>query len=107
MPLNVSRDLWCVFLLDNSQLCSGSRDNTVRLWDVNSQTCVRKNTISRNLVCETKFSLPLLVFNMDCNVFVFRLVTLIGQLEQILLHKVGKTKNSGLQLPVYINHTRH
>ncbi len=39
-----------MFIADNSQLCTGSRDNSVRLWDVYSGNCIRQNSISRNLV---------------------------------------------------------
>ena len=35
---------------DNNQLCSGSRDNTVRLWDVETAQCLLQSNIHRNLV---------------------------------------------------------
>ncbi|TSO98504.1 WD repeat-containing protein 31 [Bagarius yarrelli] len=35
---------------DGSKLCTGSRDNSMCLWDVESGKCLHRNTISRNLV---------------------------------------------------------
>ncbi|XP_036094468.1 WD repeat-containing protein 31 isoform X6 [Rousettus aegyptiacus] len=35
---------------DSSQLCTGSRDNTLLLWDVGTGQCVEKASVSRNLV---------------------------------------------------------
>ncbi|XP_065106117.1 WD repeat-containing protein 31 [Paramisgurnus dabryanus] len=35
---------------DGSQLCTGSRDNSMCLWDIESGKCLQRNTISRNLV---------------------------------------------------------
>lgn len=35
---------------DLTQLCTGSRDNTLLLWDVGTGQCVEKACISRNLV---------------------------------------------------------
>ncbi|XP_016385407.1 WD repeat-containing protein 31-like [Sinocyclocheilus rhinocerous] len=35
---------------DGSKLCTGSRDNSMRLWDIESGECLQKHTISRNLV---------------------------------------------------------
>ena len=38
------------FVTDNTLLCTGSRDNFVKLWDVESGTSVAENNIHRNLV---------------------------------------------------------
>ncbi|XP_073907333.1 WD repeat-containing protein 31 isoform X2 [Castor canadensis] len=35
---------------DSSQLCTGSRDNTLLLWDVETGQCVERASVSRNLV---------------------------------------------------------
>ncbi|XP_075801876.1 WD repeat-containing protein 31 isoform X3 [Microtus pennsylvanicus] len=35
---------------DSSQLCTGSRDNSLLLWDVGTGRCVRRASVSRNLV---------------------------------------------------------
>uniref|UniRef100_A0A8B9HEH2 WD repeat domain 31 n=1 Tax=Astyanax mexicanus TaxID=7994 RepID=A0A8B9HEH2_ASTMX len=35
---------------DGSRLCTGSRDNSMCLWDIETGACLQKNTISRNLV---------------------------------------------------------
>lgn len=35
---------------DSSQLCTGSRDNTLLLWDVGTGQCVERASVSRNLV---------------------------------------------------------
>nr|XP_048315087.1 WD repeat-containing protein 31 isoform X2 [Myodes glareolus] len=35
---------------DSSQLCTGSRDNNLLLWDVGTGQCVRRASVSRNLV---------------------------------------------------------
>ncbi|KAL5012672.1 hypothetical protein ScPMuIL_011223 [Solemya velum] len=36
-------------------LCTGSRDNTIRLWDITSGECLSKKEIPRNLVTDAKF----------------------------------------------------
>ncbi|MCJ8746599.1 hypothetical protein PDJAM_G00143670 [Pangasius djambal] len=36
--------------VNGSKLCTGSRDNSMCLWDVESGKCLHRNTISRNLV---------------------------------------------------------
>ena len=46
-------DRWscdCIILSDNTILCSGSRDNTLKLWDVETGRCLQENKTSRNLV---------------------------------------------------------
>lgn len=35
---------------DSSQLCTGSRDNSLLLWDVGTGQCVQRASVSRNLV---------------------------------------------------------
>ena len=35
---------------DSSQLCTGSRDNTLLLWDVGTGQCAERASVSRNLV---------------------------------------------------------
>ncbi|KPP75773.1 hypothetical protein Z043_104955 [Scleropages formosus] len=35
---------------DGLQVCTGSRDNSMCLWDIESGECLQKKTISRNLV---------------------------------------------------------
>uniref|UniRef100_A0A673JWD4 WD repeat-containing protein 31-like n=1 Tax=Sinocyclocheilus rhinocerous TaxID=307959 RepID=A0A673JWD4_9TELE len=40
---------------DGSKLCTGSRDNSMRLWDIESGECLQKNTISRNLSHKGQF----------------------------------------------------
>ncbi|KAK1806939.1 hypothetical protein P4O66_005422 [Electrophorus voltai] len=40
----------CLCVADGSKLCTGSRDNSMRLWDIETGKCLQKNTISRNLV---------------------------------------------------------
>lgn len=38
------------FSPDNKMLCSGSRDNVVKIWDVSSGRLVTSSTVARNLV---------------------------------------------------------
>ena len=35
---------------ENAQLCSGSRDSSIRLWDLNTGTAVSRQHVSRNVV---------------------------------------------------------
>lgn len=40
---------------DHSSLFSGSRDNSVKLWDTNTGVCIREKAITRNLVTYVKW----------------------------------------------------
>ncbi|XP_019641040.1 PREDICTED: WD repeat-containing protein 31-like [Branchiostoma belcheri] len=37
---------------DNTQVCTGSRDNSLRLWDVETGACLMENSVPRNLVTD-------------------------------------------------------
>lgn len=39
-----------VFFVDGRKLCTGSRDNWMCLWDIESAKCEQRHNISRNLV---------------------------------------------------------
>nr|CAB3245431.1 F-box/WD repeat-containing protein 7 [Phallusia mammillata] len=41
---------------EGTKLFSGSRDNTVRIWDLETQQCMMENNISRNLVTDLKWA---------------------------------------------------
>ncbi len=41
--------------LDCSKLCSGSRDNGMKLWDVERAQCLRTNVVTRNLITSVKW----------------------------------------------------
>ena len=41
---------YLLLFAENTHLCTGSRDNTMRMWDIATGQCVLKNNISRNLV---------------------------------------------------------
>ncbi|XP_071947133.1 WD repeat-containing protein 31-like [Antedon mediterranea] len=44
-----------VSLLNNQIICTGSRDNFLRLWDVETGVCTKQSAISRNLVTDVKW----------------------------------------------------
>lgn len=37
-------------------LCTGSRDNSVKIWDIETEECINSNSISRNLVTDMTWS---------------------------------------------------
>ncbi|CAH1272346.1 WDR31 [Branchiostoma lanceolatum] len=41
---------------DNTQVCTGSRDNSLRMWDVETGACLMENSVPRNLVSLEGFS---------------------------------------------------
>ncbi|XP_077987150.1 WD repeat-containing protein 31-like [Glandiceps talaboti] len=40
---------------ENNQLCTGSRDNYIKVWDIETGSCILQNHISRNLVTCVKW----------------------------------------------------
>ncbi|XP_006816235.2 WD repeat-containing protein 31-like [Saccoglossus kowalevskii] len=40
---------------ENTVLCTGSRDNYIKLWDIETGTCTLQNNLSRNLVTHIKW----------------------------------------------------
>ncbi|KAK2140540.1 hypothetical protein LSH36_1321g00005 [Paralvinella palmiformis] len=42
--------------VDNSQMCSGSRDNSLRLWCLSTGECLRQNSVTRNLVTHVNWA---------------------------------------------------
>lgn len=46
----VIMELIVVFTIDGRKLCTGSRDNWMCLWDIESAKCEHRRNISRNLV---------------------------------------------------------
>lgn len=47
----VIMELIVMFTIDGRKLCTGSRDNWMCLWDIESAKCEHRRNISRNLVC--------------------------------------------------------
>lgn len=43
-------ELIVAFTIDGRKLCTGSRDNWMCLWDIESAKCEHRRNISRNLV---------------------------------------------------------
>lgn len=46
----VIMELIVAFTIDGRKLCTGSRDNWMCLWDIESAKCEHRRNISRNLV---------------------------------------------------------
>jgi len=46
---------------DGSNICSGSRDNCVKIWDVETEQCINTTNISRNLVTDMVWSNRMIV----------------------------------------------
>ncbi|XP_013388871.1 WD repeat-containing protein 31 [Lingula anatina] len=42
--------------MDNSQMISGSRDNALRLWDLQTGDCLKESKVSRNLVTDISWA---------------------------------------------------
>ena len=42
-------------LIGDNKICSGSRDNSVRLWDIETGNCLANMGILRNLVTQMKW----------------------------------------------------
>lgn len=47
-----------MFPVDGRKLCTGSRDNWMCLWDIESAKCEHRRNISRNLVSVSVYLFP-------------------------------------------------